>query len=248
MRTAIVTGAARGIGAAIAVQLARDGLAVGAIDRSEADCAATLDAVAAAGARGTAAAADVTDEAAVADAVAHVAAELGPPTGLVNNAGFAHAADLADMTTEQWDADITVNLRGAFFAAREACRHMIDAGWGRVINISSISALGDEGRVGYASAKSGLIGLTKTLALELGPHGVTSNAIAPGFIVTDMTRRSARRLGRDFDEYVREAADSIPVGRVGRPEDIAHAASFLAGDGAGFVSGQVIYVAGGPVD
>jgi 3-oxoacyl-[acyl-carrier protein] reductase len=141
-----------------------------------------------------------------------------------------------------------VNLRGPFFVTRAVCRHMMTAGWGRIVNMSSISAVGDAGRVDYASAKAGLIGFTKTLALELGRHGVTANAIAPGFVVSDMTRATARRLGRDFEEHQRIAAQSIPVGRVGQPEDIAHAASFLVSPEAGFVSGQVIYVAGGPVD
>ncbi|MGH3310224.1 MAG: SDR family oxidoreductase, partial [Streptomyces sp.] len=127
-------------------------------------------------------------------------------------------------------------------------RHMIDAGWGRIVNISSISAVGDAGRVGYASAKAGLIGFTKTLALELGPRGITANAIAPRFVVSDMTRASARRLGLDFADFQRNAAQSIPVRRVGRPGDIAHTASYLVSPDAGFVSGQVLYVAGGPVD
>jgi NAD(P)-dependent dehydrogenase (short-subunit alcohol dehydrogenase family) len=245
--TAVVTGAARGIGAAIATRLARDGLTVAVIDLDEADCAPTLDAVAAAGARGMAIAADAADEAAIADAFDRVLAELGPPTVLVNNAGFAHAAGVADMTTEQWDDVLGVNLRGAFFATRAASRQMVDTGWGRIVNISSISALGDAGRIGYASAKAALIGFTKTLALELGPHGITANAIAPGFVLTDMTRRSARRLGRDLDAYTREAAAEIPVRRIGQPADIAAAASFLVSAEAGFVSGQVLYVAGGPV-
>lgn len=181
-------------------------------------------------------------------AVDRVATELGPPTVLVNNAGVGPRADLVNMTTEQWDMVLGINLRGPFFATRAVCRHMIDAGWGRVVNMSSISAVGDAARVDYASAKAGLIGFTKSLALQLGRHAVTANAIAPGFIVSDMTRASARRLGRDFDEYERSAAQSIPVGRVGQPEDIAHAASFLVSPEAGFVSGQVIYIAGGPVD
>ena len=247
-RTAIVTGAARGIGAAVAKRLARDGLAVAVVDLDEAECAATVEAIAAAGGTAIAAGADVADEAAITAAVERVAGELGPPAVLINNAGIARVAELADMTTEDWDAVMGVNLRGAFFAARAACRHMLDGGWGRIVNISSISALGDPGRVGYASTKAGLIGFTKTLALELGPRGVTANAIAPGFVVTGMTEVSARRFGRDLDEYVRSAAESIPVRRVGRPEDIAHAASFLVGPDAGFVSGQVLYVAGGPVD
>ncbi|MFD1932442.1 MULTISPECIES: SDR family NAD(P)-dependent oxidoreductase [Nonomuraea] len=247
-RTAIVTGGARGIGAAVARRLARDGLAVAVIDLNEADCADTVEAITREGGSAIAVAADVADEGLVDDAVARVAAELGPPTVLVNNAGVGPRAGIAEMTTEQWDMVLGVNLRGPFLVTRAVCRHMIDAGWGRIVTMSSISAVGDAARVDYGSAKAGLIGFTKSLALQLGRHGVTANAIAPGFVVSDMTRASARRLGRDFEEYQRSAAQSIPVGRVGRPEDIAHTASYLVSPEAGFVSGQVIYVAGGPVD
>jgi NAD(P)-dependent dehydrogenase (short-subunit alcohol dehydrogenase family) len=247
-RTAVVTGAARGIGAAVAKRLARDGLAVGVIDLSEEDCASTVEAIRDGGKSAVAVGADVADEAAVTAAVARVAAELGPPTVLVNNAGIGPVADLVEMTTQQWDLVLGINLRGPFFATRAVSRYMIDAMWGRIVNMSSISAVGDSARVDYASAKAGLIGFTKSLALQLGRYGVTANAIAPGFVVSDMTRATARRLGRDFDEHQRIAAESIPVGRVGQPDDIAHTASFLVSPEAGFVSGQVIYVAGGPVD
>jgi 3-oxoacyl-[acyl-carrier protein] reductase len=245
-RFAIVTGAARGIGAAVAKRLAREGHAVGVIDLREADCAATVDAITSEGGSAMPVAADVADEAAVTSAVERVAAELGPPTVLVNNAGFARDADLGEMTTVQWDEVQGVHLRGAFLTSRAALPYMVEARWGRIINVSSISALGHAGRVNYASAKAGVIGFTKALALELGSQGVTVNAIAPGFIVSDMTAATARRLGRDFEEHQRIAAESIPVGRVGQPEDIAHAASFFASPDAGFVSGQVLYVAGGP--
>ncbi|MFD4971461.1 SDR family NAD(P)-dependent oxidoreductase [Streptomyces sp. NPDC058424] len=246
--TAIVTGAARGIGAAVARRLAHDGLAVGVIDLDEADCVGTVEAITSSGGSATAVAADVSDETAVTAAVARIAAGLGPPTVLVNNAGIGPRAELVEMSTQQWDTVTGVNLRGPFLLTRSVCPHMIAAGWGRIVNMSSISAVGDAARVDYGSAKAGLIGFTKSLALQLGRHGITANAIAPGFVVSNMTRASARRLGRDFEEFRRSGAQSIPVGRVGEPEDIAHTASFLVSREAGFVSGQVVYVAGGPVD
>lgn len=245
---AIVTGAAGGIGAAIARRLAADGFAVGVVDLEAADRDRTVAPIRSAGGSAIPVAADVTDESAIDTAVRRVAADLGPPTVLVNNAGIGPPGDLLDLTTSQWDTVLGVNLRGAFVAARATAPHMVAAGWGRIINISSISAVRDPGRVHYASSKAGLLGFTKTLALQLGPHGITANAIAPGFVVSDMTRTSARHAGRSFDEHQRVVAASIPVGRVGQPEDIAHTASYLAHPAAGFVSGQVIYVAGGPVD
>ncbi|MGW2461822.1 SDR family oxidoreductase [Streptomyces sp. NPDC001761] len=245
--TAVVTGAARGIGAAVARRLAGDGMAVrdrsgrGGLRRNRGGHHKCR--------RGSVGRrADVADEAAVTAAVVRIAAAFGPPTVLVNNAGIGPRADLVDMTTQQWDTVLGINLSGPFFVARAVCPHMVTAGWGRIVNMSSISAVGDVGRVDYASAKAGLIGFTKSLALQLGPHGVTANAIAPGFVVSDMTRASARRLGLSFEEFRYRAEQSIPVGRVGLPDDIAHTASFLVSPGAGFVSGQVIYVAGGPVD
>lgn len=248
-RVAIVTGAARGIGAAIARQLAQDGLAVAVVDLNEADCADTVKAITSDGGTAAAFATDVDDETAVATAVTRIAAELGSPTVLINNAGVGGPnAGVEETSTQQWDAVTGVSLRGAFFLTRAVSPCMTAAGWGRIVNMSSISALGDAGRVDYASAKAGLIGLTKSLALQLGRHGVTANAIAPGFVVSDMTRVAARRRGRSFEEHQRIVAQSIPVGRVGQPEDIAHTASYLVSPGAGFVTGQVIYVSGGSVD
>lgn len=247
-RTAIVTGAARGIGAAVARRLASDGLSVGVLDLDEADCADTVEAITSVGGAALPVAADVADESAVTAAVARIAAAFGPPTVLINSAGVGPRSALVEMTTQQWDTVLGINLRGSFFLARTVCPHMVAAGWGRIVNMSSISATGDADRVDYASAKAGLIGFTKSLALQLGPYGVTANAIGPGFVVSDMTRASARRLGLSFEEYRRRAEQSIPVGRVGQPDDIAHTAAFLVSPEAGFVSGQVIYVAGGPVD
>jgi len=245
-RTAIVTGAARGIGAAVARKLAHDGFAVAVLDLDESACAGTVDAIEASGGRALAVGADVGDEGSVADAVDRVANDLGAPTVLINNAGITRDNMLFKMTVGDWDSVLNVHLRGAFLMSRAVQKHMVDAGFGRIVNLSSTSALGNRGQVNYSAAKAGMQGFTKTLAIELGKFGVTANAIAPGFIETDMTAATAERVGMDFEEYKKAAAAQIPVNRVGQPEDIANTASFLVSDGAGFVSGQVIYVAGGP--
>jgi 3-oxoacyl-[acyl-carrier protein] reductase len=246
-RVAIVTGGARGIGAATARRLAADGLAVAVLDLKEADCAATVDAITAAGGRGLAVGADVSQADQVAAAVESVASELGPPVVLVNNAGVIRDNMLFKMSEDDWDTVLSVHLRGAFLMSRATQKYMVDQKFGRIINLSSSSALGNRGQVNYSAAKAGLQGFTKTLAIELGQFGVTANAVAPGFIVTDMTATTAARVGMDFGDFQKAAASQIPVRRVGQPEDIANLISFLAGDGAGFVSGQVIYVAGGPL-
>ncbi len=246
--TAIVTGAARGIGAAVARRLASDGFAVAVLDLEAAACGATVEAIVAAGGRALAVGADVADEEAVATAVARVANELGAPTVLINNAGLTRDNLLFKMTTEDWDVVMGVHLRGAFLMSRTTQRYMVDAGFGRIVNLSSTSALGNRGQANYAAAKAGMQGFTKALAIELGKFGITCNAIAPGFIETDMTRATAQRLGMGFEEFKRGVLQHVPVNRAGQPEDIAHLASFLVSEGAGFVSGQVIYAAGGPVD
>jgi 3-oxoacyl-[acyl-carrier protein] reductase len=247
-RTAIVTGAARGIGAAVAKRLAADGHAVAVLDLDEAACAETVDAITAAGGRALAVGVDVADEAAAQAAVDRVAQELGAPTILINNAGITRDNLIFKMTVEDWDAVLGVHLRGSFLMTRAAQKHMTEAKWGRIVNLSSTSALGNRGQVNYAAAKAGLQGFTKTLAIELGKFGVTANAIAPGFIQTEMTKATAERLGVSFDDFIAFSAKEIPVQRVGQPEDIAATASFLTSEEAGFVSGQVIYVAGGPKD
>lgn len=247
-RVAIVTGAARGIGAATAIRLAADGLAVAVLDLDEEATSETVTAITGAGGRAIGVGADVSDADQVAVAVSRVAGELGEPTVLVNNAGVIRDNLLFKMTDQDWDAVIGVHLRGAFLMSRAVQAYMTKAKWGRIVNLSSTSALGNRGQANYSAAKAGLQGFTKTLAIELGPFGVTANAIAPGFIVTDMTAATAARVGVPFDVFQKGAAEQIPVRRVGRPEDIAHTVSFLASDGAGFVSGQVIYVAGGPTN
>ncbi|HWE89392.1 MAG TPA: 3-oxoacyl-ACP reductase FabG [Pseudonocardiaceae bacterium] len=245
-RVAIVTGAARGIGAATAKRLARDGLAVGVVDLKADLCADTVEAIRADGGTALAVGADVSDAEQVAAAVAEVAGELGGPTVLVNNAGVTRDNMLFKMTEQDWDMVLGVHLRGAFLMSREAQKHMTAAKWGRIVNLSSTSALGNRGQANYAAAKAGMQGFTKTLAIELGKFNVTANAIAPGFIVTEMTKATAERVGVSFEDFQKAAASQIPVQRVGRPEDIANLVSFLASDDASFISGQVIYVAGGP--
>jgi 3-oxoacyl-[acyl-carrier protein] reductase len=246
-RVAVVTGGARGIGAAISRRLASDGFAVGVIDLKADDCGATVDAIKAAGGVAFAAGADVSNGEQVTAAVEAIAAELGPPVVLVNNAGVLRDNLLFKMTDDDWDTVMGVHLKGAFLMSRACQKYMVEQKYGRIICLSSSSALGNRGQANYSTAKAGLQGLTKTFAKELGQFGVTANAIAPGFIVTDMTAATAARVGVEFEAFQQAAASQIPVRRVGRPEDVAHVASFLASEGAGFVSGQVIYVAGGPL-
>jgi 3-oxoacyl-[acyl-carrier protein] reductase len=246
-RVAIVTGAARGIGAATARRLAADGLAVAALDLDASTCAGTVDAITAAGGRAMALGADVSQADQVEAAVGKVAADLGPPAILVNNAGIIRDNLLFKMTEDDWDAVLGVHLRGAFLMSRAAQKHMVDQRYGRIVNLSSSSALGNRGQVNYSAAKAGMQGFTKTLAIELGPFGVTANAVAPGFIATDMTAATAARIGISFEDFQQAAASQIPVRRIGQVEDVAYVISFLCSEGAGFVSGQVIYVAGGPL-
>jgi len=246
-RVAVVTGGARGIGAAASRRLAADGLAVAVLDLKEGDCGATVDAITSAGGRALAVGADVSQADQVEAAVTKIAAELGPPAVLVNNAGVLRDNLLFKMTEDDWDTVLGVHLRGAFLMSRACQKYMVEHRFGRIINLSSSSALGNRGQSNYSAAKAGMQGFTKTLAIELGQFGITANAIAPGFIATDMTAATAARVGMDFGDFQKAAASQIPVRRVGQPDDVAHTVSYLASEGAGYVSGQVIYVAGGPL-
>ena len=247
-RVAVVTGAARGIGAGVARRLAADGMAVAVLDLDESACAPVVDEITAAGGRALAVGADVSDPEQVEAAVRRIAEELGAPTVLVNNAGIIRDNLLFRMSVEDWDAVMAVHLRGAFLMSRACQAHMTQAKFGRIINLSSTSAQGNRGQVNYSAAKAGMQGFTKTLAIELGKFGVTANAIAPGFIETEMTAETAARIGISFDDLKANASARAAVARTGTPDDIAHAASFFASEGAGFTTGQVLYVAGGPCD
>ena len=246
-RVAVVTGGARGIGAGTARRLAADGLAVAVLDLKVGDCGATVDTITAAGGRAIAVGADVSDSEQVNAAVDQVATELGAPAVLINNAGVIRDNMLFKMTDDDWDTVLGVHLRGSFLMSRACQKYMVQQKFGRIINLSSSSALGNRGQANYSAAKAGLQGFTKTLAIELGQFGITANAVAPGFIATDMTAATAARMGVGFEDFQKAAASQIPVRRVGTPDDVAHVISFLVSEGAGFVSGQVIYVAGGPL-
>lgn len=245
-RVAIVTGAARGIGAETARRLAADGNAVAALDL--ADATETAESITATAGTAIAVKCDVSDEEQVSSAVTQVTEQLGAPTVLVNNAGVIRDNMLFKMSVSDWDTVMQVHLRGAFLMSRAVQPHMREAGWGRIVNLSSTSAQGNRGQANYATAKAGLQGLTKTLAIELGKYGITTNAVAPGTTETDMLKATAERIGVDFQDFTAAAAEQIPVQRTGKPGDIAATISFLARDDAGFVNGQVIYVAGGPKD
>jgi 3-oxoacyl-[acyl-carrier protein] reductase len=245
-RIAIVTGAGRGIGAAVARRLAADGLGVAVLDRDGESAQAVASSITEAGGRALAVAADVTSSEQIGDAVATVCAGLGDPTVLVNNAGVTRDNLLFRMTREDWDTVISVHLTGAYLMTAAVQRFMVAAGFGRIVNLSSVAALGNRGQTNYSAAKAGLIGMAKTLAIELGKFGVTANAIAPGFISTEMTAATATRLGLSFEELTAEYVADIPAGRAGVPDDIANVVSFFADERSGYVSGQVIYVAGGP--
>jgi 3-oxoacyl-[acyl-carrier protein] reductase len=246
-RVVIVTGAARGIGAATAKRFASEGASVALLDLDEGAATETAAALAAGadGGKAIGVGCDVADAAAAERAVGRVVDELGKVDVLVNNAGITRDNLLFKMTEEDWDLVMGVHLKGAFLMSREVQKHMVAAKYGRILNLSSVSALGNRGQANYAAAKMGVQGFTRSLALELGQFGITVNAVAPGFIVTDMTDATARRVGMEPEAYREAAAAATPVRRVGYPEDIATAAAFLCSEEASFVTGQTLYVDGG---
>ncbi|MFF6983486.1 3-oxoacyl-ACP reductase FabG [Streptomyces sp. NPDC008343] len=245
-RVALVTGAARGIGSAIAARLARTGHHVAVADLDLKASALVAERIVAAGGSASAWQLDVTDEGAVELTVERLVAEHGSIGIVVNNAGVTRDNLIHKMTWDDWSAVQDVHLGGAFLVSRAAQRSMVATGWGRIVNLSSVSAFGNRGQANYSAAKAGLLGFTRTLALELGRFGITVNAVLPGFIDTAMTRATAERMGLSPEEFAERMIQHIAVGRVGSPDDVAALVGFLTSDEAGFVTGQGICVSGNP--
>ena len=240
-KTVLITGAARGIGAATAARFAAEGADVVIADF---DLGAAEESAAAIG--GRAVRCDVTSREQVEAAVEAAAAPSGRLDVLVTCAGIIRDNLLHKLTDDDWEAVIATHLRGTFLSVQAAQRLMVAQKSGSMVLISSTSALGNRGQANYAAAKAGIQGLAKTLAIELGPFGITVNCVAPGFIATAMTEQTASRMGVSFEEFSEAVAAQTPVRRVGQPEDVSGVIAFLCSDDASYVSGQVIYVRGGP--
>jgi 3-oxoacyl-[acyl-carrier protein] reductase len=245
-RVAVITGAARGIGFAIAQRFAAEGASIAILDLDESAAQAAAGRLELTdGAKAVGIGCDVVDSAAAEAAVQRAVDELGGIHVLVNNAGVTRDNLLFKMTEEDWDVVMGVHLKGVFNMTKAAQSRFVEQKYGKILNLSSVSALGNRGQANYSAAKMGIQGLTRTLGIELGPFGITANAIAPGFIVTEMTDATARRLKMEPEELQRVNAEATPVRRVGQPEDIAAAAAFLCSDDASFITGQTLYVDGG---
>jgi len=240
-RVALVTGGGRGIGAATAGRLASEGARVMVSDMDLEPAREVAEPIG-----GVAVACDVTQRDQVEEMVARAVRELGRLDVLVCCAGIIRDNLLFKMTDDDWDLVIDTHLKGTFLCARAAQKAMVAQKYGKMVFLSSTSALGNRGQTNYSTAKAGLQGMARTLALELGPFNVNVNAVAPGFVETRMTRATAERMGVDFEAFKIGAASQIPLQRIGQPEDIASVIAFLCSDESSFVSGQTIYVRGGP--
>lgn len=247
-KVALVTGGSRGIGKAVAEKLAKQGAKIAIIDINQDALDEVKEDFTNKGYDVFTKQANVVKSNEVEEVVEEIFSEFGTIDILVNNAGIIRDNLLFKMTDDDWQQVMDVHLNGSFNAARAVQKYMVKQNYGRIINISSTSAQGNPGQANYATVKAGLQGLTKTLALELGKFGITANAVAPGFIETEMTKQTAERIGVDFETFVQDRVKHIPVARSGKPEDIANTVAFFADEGSSFVTGQVIYVAGGPKD
>jgi len=245
-RVVIVTGGSQGIGRSIANYFCEEAARVILLDMNEAMLQEAKEFFKDVGCEVQTKVVNVTDPGAVETAVQEIYEVNGAIDILVNNAGIIRDNLLFNMTDTDWQQVLDVHLNGTFYMSRSVQSYMVKQQYGRIINISSTSALGNRGQANYAAAKAGIQGFTKTLAMELGRFGITTNCVAPGFIETDMTRRTAERLGISFDDFIAEGIKTIPVNRTGTPEDVAHAVAFFADERSSFVNGQVMYVAGGP--
>ena len=240
-KVALITGAGRGIGAATAQLFAKGGAKVAVSDLDEAPAREVAEPLG-----GIAIACNVTERASVDAMVERTVKELGRLDILVTCAGIIRDNLLFKMTDDDWDLVIDTHLKGTFLCARAAQKHMVPQKSGKMVFLSSISALGNRGQANYSAAKAGLQGMARTLAIELGPFNVNVNAVAPGFVETRMTRQTAERMGMDYEAFKLGAASQVPLQRIGQPEDIANVIAFLCSEESSYVSGQTIYVRGGP--
>ncbi len=245
-RVAVVTGAGRGIGAAEAIKMAEEGASVAVLDLSAEAGQDTVATIKKAGGEAVAIACDVSSAKQVGAAFEEVAHRFGRIDILVNNAGLLRDNLLFKMSEDDWDKVLDVHLKGSFLCSQAVQQYMVEQEYGRIIMTSSIVALGNKGQVNYSAAKAGLQAMARTLALELGRFNVTVNAIAPGWIETEMTKEAAERVGITMEDMKERFAKNIPLKRFGRVEDIANVVAFLVSDDASYISGETIYVAGGP--
>ncbi len=245
-KVAVVTGGARGIGAAIGQRLSRDGYAIALLDLNVEGAKEQAALIADAGGTAFAYGCDVSSTEQVTDVMNQIENDLGGIDVLINNAGLTRDNLIFKMSDDDWDTIMNVHLRGAFVCTRAAQSHMVKRGGGSIVCLSSINAEGARGQLNYSTAKMGLQGFVKTCSIELGRFNIRANAVAPGFIETAMTALLAERLGADYEQWKAEIAASVPLQRVGTPEDIANVVSFLCGPDSSYVSGQVLYVCGGP--